>query len=104
MLGSNDLPSIVGRLQSSLIRKRPDLQEMHILALVVVVLARKSQLDSKPTSRHSPVSDARSSRGHLDVATFQDFHIVQRIPVRQFAIDDWSQVSDCPEEIADYSL
>jgi hypothetical protein len=35
------------------------------------------------------VSDSGSRRGHLQVASFEDLGIVQRVAVGELAVEDW---------------
>jgi hypothetical protein len=69
-----NMPGVVIRLQAPRMRHRPDLQEMHAFFRVVVEFA---------------VSDSGSRRGHLQVASFEDLGVVQRVAVGELAVEDW---------------
>ena len=68
-----DVPGVIPGLQPSRMGHRPDLEEMHALLGMIVVLA---------------MPDPRTRRSHLQIPTFEDLGIVQGIPVGELSVED----------------
>jgi hypothetical protein len=68
-----EMSGVIVRFQTPLIRHGPDLKEMNPLGLVVVVFG---------------MTDAGTGGGHLEVASFENLGVGQRITVGELTVED----------------